>query len=313
MTASKRPTIKDIANDVGVSLSLINRAFNNKSGVSEEMRERIFLSAKKLGYRPNKVAQSMARACIEIGIVMPTTWHEYYAHLKKGIDAEFDRLMDYNVEGQYYYVNNAISSSETINAIRKCINDNVQGIILCDAYPIGLKKVLKETKQHEIPILIVGSFNSFGIDQDDYLCSIQINAEISGAIAAEMLSLSLPRKSDTIVFVGNKDIEEHSAKINGFKSKAQEYGFNVVGIYETQDEPDIIYQIAKKVLYLNDNIKGIYSATANSASICKLIEEMQIPVKVVGTDLCSENVAYLKKNAMQCILYQTLKNTALLQ
>ena len=55
--ANKRVTIKDIANHLGVSYGVINKAMNNKSGISDAMKKKILDAAEELGYRVNKVAQ----------------------------------------------------------------------------------------------------------------------------------------------------------------------------------------------------------------------------------------------------------------
>ena len=140
MVKKKRATIKDISEELGVSCAIINRALNNKEGVSKETRQKVLETADRLGYRVNKVAQSMARNCIDIGVLIPDSWLEYYNDIKKGIDEEFEILRDYNVECQYYTVNNIHSSKGTIQALKKCIEDGVHGVIICDAFPFGLEK-----------------------------------------------------------------------------------------------------------------------------------------------------------------------------
>lgn len=50
-----RSSLRDIADDVGVSTMTVSRALRGRPGVSEEMRERIRSSAEKLGYRPDPV------------------------------------------------------------------------------------------------------------------------------------------------------------------------------------------------------------------------------------------------------------------
>ena len=97
MVKKKRVTIKDISEEVGVSCTIINRALNNKEGVSAETRQKILETADRLGYRVNRVAQSMARNCINIGVLIPDSWLDYYNIIKKGIDEEFEILRDYNV------------------------------------------------------------------------------------------------------------------------------------------------------------------------------------------------------------------------
>ena len=56
----KRITIKDVAKDAGVSVTSTSFALNNIKGrVSEEVRQRVLESVKKLGYIPNATARNL--------------------------------------------------------------------------------------------------------------------------------------------------------------------------------------------------------------------------------------------------------------
>lgn len=56
----KRPTIRDVAAEAGVSKSLVSLVFSSEEGVSEEKRERVMAAAKKLGFTPNVWARSLS-------------------------------------------------------------------------------------------------------------------------------------------------------------------------------------------------------------------------------------------------------------
>ena len=260
----KRVTIKDIANTLGVSYAIINRALNHKSGVSDEMREKILRTADELGYRVNKVAQSMARAVITIGIVIPSDWQEYFSVLRKGLDKELDRLLDYNVESRYYVVNNINSSRETGIALKKCMEDGVNGIILCDVFPTGLKESFAELTDRHIPVVLIGGSQELS---DACLCVVQVDALSSGRMAAQMLGFmnrGTGQETEVVIFVGNKDNADHKAKIAGFAEAAGELGLHVIGVYETHDDDVISGQLFQRIVSETDALGGIYIATANS-------------------------------------------------
>ena len=301
---AKRVTIKDIASKLNVSYGIINKALNNKSGISDEMREKILATADELGYRVNKVAQSMARAPIVIGVIIPEAWQEYYSYLRKGIDKEFDRLLDYNVQNQYYVIKNAHSAQDTIKALRQCIEDEVHAVILCDVHPVGLEKVVEDLEKKEIPIALVG--DALTLDTKK-LCSVLVDAYRSGKIAAEMLHYMTYDDADVIIFVGNKDNSEHKLKIQGFVDGAKEYNLNLVGVYETNDDEVVAAQLLKKIISECDMLHGIYSATSNSISLCKMIDENGYNTKIISTDI-NENIAkYIKKGIIQCSIFQDLE------
>ena len=52
-------TIREVAKDAGVSVSTVSRVMNGTAIVSEELRERVMDSVKRLNYRPNAAARSL--------------------------------------------------------------------------------------------------------------------------------------------------------------------------------------------------------------------------------------------------------------
>ncbi len=305
--ATNRVTMKDISNTLGVSTAIINRALNNKAGVSKELRDKILKTANELGYRVNKVAQSMARAPIIIGIVIPGEWAEYFDVLKDGIGQELDRLLDYNVESRYYITNNIHSNRETVKTLEKCIEDKVSGIILCDVFPTGLEKIMDKLKLSDIPVVMIGGTQNVN---DNYLCSVQIDAYLSGKIAAEMLSLltgSADGEKDVVLLVGNKDNVEHKLKIDGFIDFARTCNLNIIGIYETLDDEQIATQLAKKIINNSNSIDGMYIATANSPAVCSVIEGNANKPKIVATDIYEKIAEYIRKDVIQCTVFQDLE------
>ncbi|MET8575219.1 LacI family DNA-binding transcriptional regulator [Streptomyces sp. NPDC005012] len=64
MSTPPRVTIKDVAAAAGVSKGAVSLAFNNKPGVSEATRDRIFAVARQLGWAPNSAARSLSRQSV---------------------------------------------------------------------------------------------------------------------------------------------------------------------------------------------------------------------------------------------------------
>ncbi|KAA2214816.1 LacI family DNA-binding transcriptional regulator [Teichococcus oryzae] len=72
-------TARDLARHLGVSQSMVSRAFSPGASVAPEMRARILQSAAEMGYRPNIIAAALSRRRSSIvGIVMGELSNPFY-------------------------------------------------------------------------------------------------------------------------------------------------------------------------------------------------------------------------------------------
>jgi LacI family transcriptional regulator len=69
---TKRPTLRDVAREAGVSYQTVSRVINNDEHVAEDTRNKILKTIEQLGFRPNRAAQIMQTARSQtIEVVMP--------------------------------------------------------------------------------------------------------------------------------------------------------------------------------------------------------------------------------------------------
>ena len=84
-----RTSLKDLAQELGVSIATVSRALRNSPEIGKEMQQRVKDLAKKLNYRPNPFAQSLRKEAPKIiGVVVPNLVTHYYAAVLDGIEDE---------------------------------------------------------------------------------------------------------------------------------------------------------------------------------------------------------------------------------
>ncbi|GAA0181461.1 LacI family DNA-binding transcriptional regulator [Clostridium sediminicola] len=121
-STTKRITSIDVAHRAGVSQSTVSRALNPNSKLAEDLRQKVLVAARELGYKPNAIARSLtSRRTNIIGLVMsdPTSpfYHQvlssftdklqqaglqtllFNAAPGKDIDDILDRVLQYQVDG----------------------------------------------------------------------------------------------------------------------------------------------------------------------------------------------------------------------
>ncbi|HJN16616.1 MAG TPA: LacI family DNA-binding transcriptional regulator, partial [Armatimonadota bacterium] len=76
-------TVYDVAEKAGVSIATVSRAMRGQDSVTAEARDRVLAAARELGYRPNRLAQTLARPAENtLGIMLPSDFtHPFYAML----------------------------------------------------------------------------------------------------------------------------------------------------------------------------------------------------------------------------------------
>ncbi len=91
--ASTKPTMKSIAEDLGVSRSTVSFVLAGEAErrrINPETAERILQRAQALGFRPNYFAQALnTRKTGAIGLVFPDVHEAYMAEMLRGIDEVF--------------------------------------------------------------------------------------------------------------------------------------------------------------------------------------------------------------------------------
>ena len=79
-------TIKDVARELGCSVSTVSRAFNDKYDIKKETKELILNKAKEMGYHPNPIAKKLiTKKTYNIGVVVPEFVNSFFPEVIIGI------------------------------------------------------------------------------------------------------------------------------------------------------------------------------------------------------------------------------------
>lgn len=125
----RRVTIKDIAREAGVSPQTVSRAINDKGEISPQTRDRILRIVNKVGYRPNRIARSLAtRRTQNVGLIVTDVSNPFFAGIVRGIE-DAVHVAGYSV----FLCNTGEDIAREGNAIQSLETQRVDGIILCSS------------------------------------------------------------------------------------------------------------------------------------------------------------------------------------
>lgn len=81
------PTIKQVAEDAGVSIATVSRVLTGSGGVSQDLEKRVRQAVRALDYQPNRVARNLRRRMTRmIGVVISDIQNPFFTSVVRGID-----------------------------------------------------------------------------------------------------------------------------------------------------------------------------------------------------------------------------------
>lgn len=127
MPKKRHISLKDLAKELGVSVSTVSRALNDSYEISPEMRERVKTLAEEWNYRPNPFALSLLKNTPHIiGIIVPDIVTHFYSSIISGIN-DVARKNGYSViitSSYEHYI-------EELHCVEDLVNMRVEGILAC--------------------------------------------------------------------------------------------------------------------------------------------------------------------------------------
>ncbi|HEX2951107.1 MAG TPA: LacI family DNA-binding transcriptional regulator [Armatimonadota bacterium] len=250
--AQNRATIKDVARQAGVSISVVSYVLNRTAGktITDATRERVFAAASELDYTPNAIARGMrTKRAMSIGIMsFWDTGDTVFSELLRGI-THITNQRHYDVvfssqdqqQGEYRYI-------ELYKQRR------IDGIILIsphegDARRFDEQAHINIIKAHRIPAIIIN-----GYTQDNSLSYIYFDYHQSGYLATQYL-LTLGHRSIGFLQQAEGDPCQHQAKqrLQGYHDALTDTGLAI--------DPALIYRYAD-IASLLDAVQSGHGPTA---------------------------------------------------
>ena len=208
------PTIYQVAERAGVSLSTVSRVLNGKASVNKVLKERVEKAVKELNYRPNSVARSLANNRTDsVGVLVPELNAPFFGDLMQAVESTL-RAADKHV---------------IISVGRNCLEtekDAVEFLISrnCDALIMHAEALsdeyLLELNQSKLPVALVNR----QVEGLPEACT-SLDNEKGGYLATRHL-LELGHK-DIAYISGPTDKCDASLRLEGHKRALSEAGLPI--------------------------------------------------------------------------------------
>jgi LacI family transcriptional regulator len=311
MVQGKRLTLKELAEQIGVSTATLDRVLNNRGNVKPETYRMVMEKIKELNYMPNKSASFLSRKQqLRFAVVFPEHPDYFWTQIEKGVMTAYEELRDYGLlvrifksekydlekqqekmleiirSGEYDAIAVAPSNSQEMEDI---IDKGIDaGIAIC-------------TFNNDAPLskrlFYVGcDYRIAGRLAADVLCKFVGGGKRVGLITSDTSS-----KSSSISF-------QMQQKITGFREVVAERGdMELIGPLKLSQEdygnPELFGEFFA-------GVDGVYVASAKLSVVAKYLADQGLAGKLplVGHDMSEEIYEGLQQGSITATIGQDPQN-----
>lgn len=242
--------MKDIANDLGVSVITVSKVLRNHPDIGEETRERVLRRMKELDYRPNLAARALVTGkTFAVGLVVPDLVHPFFAQVAKGIsrvlrDHGYGLLISSSEE----------NSSLEVQEIEQMMARRVDALIIASAQACGDR--FKRMAADKRPLVLIDrSFPGVAAN------FVGVDDERSGELATEhLISIGCRR----IAHIRGPEVSTAIGRAAGYHKALGTHGMpaqrELVVVEKTGDESGDVsgYRAMSELLRLQSPPDGVF-------------------------------------------------------
>ena len=298
-------TIYTLAKELGMTPSMVSRAFNPDGKISEEKRKCVLAAAQKHNFYPNKFASRLSMKPIRIGVVIRGKFQINIDKMIEGIRISHNQLKDYKIEYDIT-VHSSASSDEEISKTLNTYKD-YDGVILTGMSSSKYTLMITDLYEKNHNIVQVQSINK---EVSSLFCS-KHNESVASGLAADFLSncLKKSRRKNILLFTGDFANTVHSNARAAFKSSCEANGMTLLDVIDMKDNDEYLESIVPDIFSKYENeIDGIYITSGISTPLCKYLHSHNLDFPFVAFDTHPDIKYFMEKGVIGAAISQDVTN-----
>lgn len=212
-------TLKDIAQELGLSVTTVSRALSGQGRISPKTRQTVVDKAVEMGYdvkavvQPDSQTTSRKNICIVFNARLQSlTTDPFYGTVMVGVETECQK---YGYQVSFQTISAAPAEGQSDTWLNGLFNSGIDGLILigADVYP----EIVTQAKAHNVPVVLV----------DNWLPDIDVDSVVSdnrGGIM-RLVNYLVSQGHSRIGFIGgplsHRSIQE---RYDGYRAALRENG-----------------------------------------------------------------------------------------
>ena len=273
-------TIKEIAKLAGVSRGTVDRALNNRKGISEEVKNKILQIAEEHNYVPNKNARKLKTLEEEkiIGALLSKKSEIYFKRIIQGINSAKNKTEDSRLRIEIISVDN-FDSQAILENLEYFKQKKVDGLLTAVMHSEEIAAKMDEIVETGIPIITLVT---------DVKCRrlgfFGENAVQSGEIMASLFLKTMKDEMNLLAVIGNPKFSIHQERMTAFEKfmDDREIAYQVKNIIYSDEEYEHSYKRIGNILKKSNDINAVYMSTGDAKALMDVLKELELKKNIFG-------------------------------
>ena len=268
----KNATLKQIADQLGISITTVSKAIKNYPDVSPVTKKRVVDLATSLNYTPNSFAVNLrTKESKTIGVIIPTVDYHFFSKVFQGVLEEAEKRN---------YLVIILRSNEKLELEKKqlelLLSKRVDGIIISLSNETGEFEHLKSILAQKIPLVLFDKIAKL------VNCSKVTINDRKAAYDATTFLINKGRKR-IAHFRGSYMPQNSIDRFLGYKKALEDhnitYDSSLVYVCDNNTDLEDGYNNAIKAIAEHPDLDGIFTVTDMVAvGVLKYLNEVGIPM-----------------------------------
>jgi len=312
---TKNIRIKDIAALAGVSTGTVDRVLHKRGRVSKEALEKVMKIMDEIDYKPNPIARSLGsnKKYRIIALIPDPNQNPYWAQSNQGLLQAQTEWARYGIRIELYPFD--MGGKESFKKMaEEVLTAKPDGVLTAPIFYDEALPVFNLFKSKGIPYVL---FNT-NIPAAHPLSFIGQDLFQSGQVAAELMHFCQHQSGKLAVLHLDEDIHNSIhliEKERGFRDYFKNNGHPEFEINEFNFNPeDPAFPGQLQHLLSDPSLRGIFVSTSRGTSVVAsyLEKRGKKGVRLIGYDMLTESLKYLRSGTIDFLINQNPKRQAFL-
>lgn len=306
----KRPTIADLANASGVSVSTVNRILSGAGGVRPATIQLVRDKAAEINFYGRGIIEARRKEAVRdfrLGFLLQQKSREVYQLFGDHLELAAGRREDARIEAVVDFVEDL--APENIAAHLSALGQTCDAVsLIAGDHPL-IGQAIAELKRNGIPVVTYIT----ELSAPERAGHVGLDSWKVGRTAAWFIANTTCGPGRVALFIGNHRYRSQDVNDAAFRSYMREHApaFTVDDSQLTYEMPENAYRMVKSLLADHDDLVGIYVAGGGITGVLKALREAPpetaARVSVVAHDLGPQTRKALSEGLMTASLCHPLE------